>query len=398
MESPVIGPGNDIVNVSVPGFLLERFVMNILGFGVICLVLAFNAFPALAGEDHNEEGGGHEENVVELTAEQIRVAGIETMPLRRSEVADILIAPGEVTLNAYQTTKVTPRVAAQIVARHARLGDSVVPDQPLVTLSSVEVARAQGELLVSDREWERVKKLGRKVVSERRYIEAQVARQQAYARVRAYGMTEDQARALLQQGDSSKATGELILLSPQRGTVIYDDFIVGELAQPGRELFVITDESTLWVKALLTPEDALNVSVGSPARIKVQENWLDGEVIQTRHALDETTRTLSVRLQVANPDDQLHPGQFVSVEIESAEKNSGIAVPVSAVLRSPDGDWEVFVEEGPGRYEPKEVEVLRTVGKQLVVGGIDEGTRIVSKGAFFVQSEIAKRGFAIHNH
>lgn len=374
------------------------------------LVLLFaltSGSPLLAEEKGHEEGGHqesghevgeHEENVAELTEIQIQTAGIETVRVQRSEIADILIAPGEVTLNAYRTTKVTPRIEAQIVKRHVQLGESIAPGQALVTLSSVEVAQAQGELLVSDREWKRVKELGRKVVSERRYIEAQVARQQAYARVRAYGMTDDQIQALLQQGDSSKATGELTLLSPQQGTVIHDDFIVGELAQPGRELFVITDESALWVDARLTPEDAVNVRVGSPARIKVKENWLDGEVIQAQHALDEATRTLSVRLQVANPNDQLHPGQFVSVEIESAENKAGISVPVTAVLRSPDGDWQVFIEEAPGRYAPKEVDVQRTVGERMVVEGLDDGERIVSKGAFFIQSEIAKGGFDIHNH
>ena len=55
--------------------------------------------------------------------------------------------------------------------------------------ANVAMAEAQGELLVADREWARVQKLGRKVVSETRFIAAQVKRQQAYARVLAYGMT-----------------------------------------------------------------------------------------------------------------------------------------------------------------------------------------------------------------
>jgi RND family efflux transporter MFP subunit len=293
---------------------------------------------------------------------------------------------------------VAPRIAAQITKRHVKLGQSVEPGQVLVTLSSVEVAQAQGELLVSDREWRRVKKLGRKVVSERRYIEAQVARQQASAKVRAYGMTDDQIKVLLSTNDSSEATGELELLSPQHGTVIRDDFIVGELAEPGRELFVITDEQQLWIDARLTPEDAANVSVGAKARIKVKGHWLEGEVIQAQHMLDETTRTLSVRLQVANPNDELHPGEFVTVKIDSTTHHTGIAVPVAAVLRSPDGDWQVFIEEAPGRYEPKEVEVRRTIGDRMIVEGLEAGERVVSKGAFFIQSEIAKSGFDIHNH
>ena len=353
-------------------------------------------------DGHEENGGAHgeheEEAAAELTAAQIDMAGIEITEVRTAAVADTIIAPGEVNLNAYKTTQLTPRIEAQIIERKAKLGEQVTKGQPLVTLSSVDMAEAQGALLVADREWRRVKKLGRKVVSERRYIEAQVARQQAWGKVLAYGMTEAQTSELLKQGKASSATGSFDLLSPQDGTIISDDFIVGELAEPGRLLFSITDESTLWVDARLTPEQAGLVSVGQTATIKIGDLRLPGEVIQAKHALDERTRTLSVRIAVDNPDDRLHPGLFVTAEIQGKRQEMAIAVPVSAVLRSPDGDWQVFVEEQPGRYEPKEVEVKRTVGDQMVITGLTDGERIVSKGAFFIQSEIAKSGFEIHNH
>ena len=351
---------------------------------------------------HDEHGGhGHEheeEGVVELSPEQMRTAGVKVETVQKAPVASVLIAPGEVMLNAYRTSRVAPRIEAQIVRRHARLGDHVRKSDPLVTLSSVALAEAQGELLVADREWRRVKKLGRKVVSERRYIEAQVARQQAYAKAQAYGMSDQQITRLLRGDKSTPANGELELLSPQDGTVIEDDFIVGELAEPGRVLFTITDENHLWVDARLNARDANRVRIGAPARIQAGDEWLQGKVIQTRHALDETTRTLSLRIEIDNPDDKLHPGEFVTVQIETSDSEQAIAVPVSAVMRSPDGDWQLFVEEAPGRFEGREVEVVRNAGERLVIEGIEPGTRIVTHGAFFIQSEIAKGGFEIHNH
>ena len=51
-----------------------------------------------------------------------------------------------------------------------------------------------------------------------------------------------------------------------------------------------------------------------------------------------------------------------------------------------------------GRFEPKEIDVLTTVGDQMLIQGIAEGTTVVGKGAFFVQSEMAKGGFDPHNH
>lgn len=357
------------------------------------------------GGDHDEggdDGHGHGDSEaasdVELSDAQHRIAGIETIIVKRQSLGDAITASGEAILNAYRTTKVTPRTPAQVIKRHARLGDHIKKGQPLITLSSVEMAEAQGALMGANVELRRVKKLGRKVVSEKRFVSAQIAYQQAYAKVSAYGMTKKQIESLMNTGDATRATGEFRLLSFQDGTIISDDFVVGELIEPGYVLMTISDESLLWVEARLTPEDAARVTLGSPARIQVGKRWLTGKVAQARHTLDATTRTLAVHIEVANRHDELHPGQFVNVVIEDNNKREGLVVPVDAVLRSPDGDWQLFVEVAPGRFEPKEIDVLTTVGDQMLIQGIAEGTTVVGKGAFFVQSEMAKGGFDPHNH
>ncbi len=352
------------------------------------------------GHGGEDDGHGHGEAAsdAELSTEQRRIAGIETMVVRRQSLGDAIKAPGEAMLNAYRTTIVTPRTPAQVMARHARLGDHVKKGERLVTLSSVEMAEAQGALMEANVELRRVKKLGRKVVSEKRFVAAQIAYQQAYARVSAYGMTRKQINSLIETGDATRATGEFHLLSFQDGTIISDGFVVGELIEPGYVLMTISDESLLWVEARLTPEDAARIELGSPARIQVGNQWLSGKVTQARHTLDETTRTLAVHIEVANRDDALHPGQFVTAVIEGSHKRDGIVVPVEAVLRSPDGDWQLFVQSAPDRFEPKEIKVLETVGDRMLIEGVAEGTTIVGKGAFFVQSEMAKGGFDPHNH
>ena len=62
------------------------------------------------------------------------------------------------------------------------------------------------------------------------------------------------------------------------------------------------------------------------------------------------------------------------------------------------GDWIVLVEEKPGVFKAEEIKVVRTVGKKTVIEGLKPGTRVVTRGAFFVQSELAKSGFSVHNH
>ncbi len=349
-----------------------------------------------AGDDGH--GHGEETHDVELSEAQRRIAGIETMIVMRQSLGDAITAPGEAILNAYRTTKITPRTAAQVIKRHAFLGDHIKKGARLITLSSVEMAEAQGALMGASVELRRVEKLGRKVISEKRFVAAQIAYQQAYAKVNAYGMTKKQIESLIKTGDATRATGEFHLLSFQDGTIISDDFVVGELIEPGYVLMEISDESLLWVEARLTPDDAARIALKSPAQVQIGQRWMNGKVVQARHTLDETTRTLAVHIEVENRDDALHPGQFVNVVIEGNQKRQGLVVPVAAVLRSPEGYWQVFVEIAPGRFEPTKVTVLDTVGGKMLIEGIEEGTSIVGKGAFFVQSEMAKGGFDPHNH
>ncbi len=354
--------------------------------------------------DHSDHGshGGHgdheEEGGVELTPAQTAAAGIIVTALQPQTLHEVVRAPGEVMFNTYLASKITPRITAQIIQRHAKLGDHVRRGQPLVTLSSVQMAEAQGELLISNREWQRVKKLGRKVVSAKRYAEAQINRQQAEARVLAYGMSKPQVDTLLKIDDPAQAIGRFDLYAPQDGTVTSDDFILGEIVKPGRVLFDITDESSLWVEARLTPAEAHRIHKGAAATVSAGQTSLRGKVVQIHHAINEQTRTQSLRIAIKNPGDRLHPGMFVDVSIDAESRGQALALPLDAVMRSPDGDWQVFIEEAPGHFEPKEVKVLRSIGNQLVINGIEPGTRVVTEGAFFVQSEIAKGGFEIHNH
>ena len=316
-----------------------------------------------------------------------------------SDFAKTFIAPGEVQLNDYRTVKITPRISSQIIERHALLGVNVVIDQPLVTLSSVEMAEAVGELIVAEREWLRVKSLGRKVVSDKRYTEARVNRDQAKARVRAYGMSNEQINSLLDPKGKTVADGTFSLVATLEGRILHDDFIIGERVEPGRELMVIADESVMWVEARVRPEDAGQIRTGNPSTIYMNDIAMPATVSQIYHTLDETTRTLAVRLEVENIDDHLHPGMFVNARIQTDNKQQALSMPEAAVLRSPDGDWQVLVEQDEaGEFKSAEVELEYVSDGRAVITGIEPGTRVVTEGAFFVQSEMLKSGFEVDDH
>lgn len=364
--------------------MLRRILVALLG-----LMLAVQASADPADGDEGKETGA-KEDAVDMNAAERQEKGVVTAEVRPRHLIQELHAPGEVILNKNTAADVTPRVPSQVIRRMAHMGDAVNKGQPLVVLSSVQMATAQADLIMADREWHRVRQLGQNVVSQRRYVKARVNRALAVAKVLAYGMTKKGVEALLRKADPSRADGTFSLLSPLNGTVMTDNFIVGELVQPGRVLYEVANESSMWVDARLAPEDAAAVRVGTPVRIRVKRRWLPGHVIHRHHLLNKVTRTLAVRIEVRNESGNLHAGEFVDVRIQkSTSRKRVIAVPSDAVILL-RGAPHVFRIEGD-EIHPQPVETgRRSAGWTEITAGLEPGQRIVTKGVYMVKSLILK--------
>ena len=117
---------------------------------------------------------------------------------------------------------------------------------------------------------------------------------------------------------------------------------------------------------------------------------VDATVSSTVPLFDETSRTLKVRLEAANPGLRLRPDMFVDVEFETPMP-AGLAVPAEAVLDS--GTRKVvYVETSDGVFEQRPVEISGTFGDQVIVAsGIGEGDRVVVSGNFLLDSESRMR-------
>ena len=323
---------------------------------------------------HAEEE--EEEEAVELvfSAAEREELGIEVAAVSERTLFPEINAPAEVMLNAYATSQIASRIEAQVVARHARMGETVDAGAPLVTLSSVDVADAVGDLLVNDREWQRVKNLGRDVVSESRYVEAEVARQRAYAKALAYGIPRQELERLIKKGDVSEATGEYTLYAPQSGVVISDEFVLGEVVEPGRLLMELSDLDTLWVEARVDPGLAASIAVDDTVRVSADDqNWLNGTVVQRSPRLDEATRTLNIRIEVQD-SAFLSPGQFVNIAVRTGAGRPSMAVPNAAIMLI-QGTPMVFKLEG-NEFEPQPVEPgLKADGYTAITAGLDEDDR-----------------------
>ena len=357
-------------------------------FPMIALAALLATSVAIAAEEKKPATHG-EENPLAVDAAAQKQLGIVTAPVTARRLAEELRAPGEVKANAYATVLVSSRVPAQIVRRSAKLGDTVKAGQPLVTLSSVEVAEAQGALIVATRDWQRVKELGADAVSARRFTEAQVARDQANAKLRAYGVSDGDIAALMRKG-SALANGEFALLAPQAGRITTDDFLVGERVEPGKVLFTLVDETSVWIEAQIAPSAAERVSTGAAARIVAHDQTAAGTVIQLSHRSVEASRTTPVRIEVANDKDALHPGEFVEAFITTHDTVNAVSVPTEAIIQL-QGQTVVFKSVAEDRFEPTPIRTNGVRGADTIVEqGVAVGDVIAVKGVYALKARLLK--------
>lgn len=348
-------------------------------------------------EHGHEDAHGHgETTAVSLNDEQRALADIHLETLMPMTLSEQVYAPGEIKVNGYRSYIVSPRVSSVVTARHAGLGEKVDQGQPLVTLFSEEMIDAQSQLQQAYAEWQRVSRLGQSAVGEKRVVSARTQYNAANRRLQALGLSAATI-ARIEQSDNYPL-GEYTLTAQASGLIMTDDFNQGQRIEPGQPLMLLSDEGHLWVEARLSAQNDLHLQPGDKASVMVGDIAAIATVTQESHTIDPVSRTRTVRLDLVNLGHRFHSGMFADIYFSGADVKAVLAVPQSALMRDADGDWQLFVADDDGDLVPQVVALGPQYGEWQTVSGVEAGVTYVSRGAFFVASEIAKGGFDPHNH
>jgi membrane fusion protein, heavy metal efflux system len=355
-----------------------------------------------AYEEHQEEG------FVNLSSEQQKMAGIKVSVIKtQKNVNQIISAPGEVVNDLYNTTLLTTQIDSKVVKRKVVLGQYVKNGKIIAILYSLDIATVQNQLKVSLSEWQRVTKLGKQAVGAKRFINAKADMEKNKSLLQAYGFNHKLIKQFI-LGRNSYKQGEYPVIAPHDGVILEDNFQSGQFLKTGSTIALLVDEDHVWVEALLAPEIGQRIPVGTKAKIVIGNKTFFSVVIHDSHAIDEITRTRKIRLFIENKEHLLHAGLFAKVFLElplfSNKKSINeasediILLPETALMRSSDGDWTVFIEQEKGLFKQEEVELENTINGMHRIKGLKAGQRVAIKGAFFLASELAKGGFDPHNH
>jgi Cu(I)/Ag(I) efflux system membrane fusion protein len=188
------------------------------------------------------------------------------------------------------------------------------------------------------------------------------------------------------------ALGTTAVLSPRDGVVVEKDVVEGMRITAGQRLFRIVDLSSVWVEAAVPEREVRFVRPGQAAA--VQLDAYPGEIFHGRAAylspsLDAATRTVKLRVELANAAGRMRPGMYGTVVI-SATEEMALVVPADAVAED-GGRHLIFIVAGGGSFTPRVVTIGRRFGDTFeVVSGVREG-EAVAAGATFLLASASRR-------
>jgi membrane fusion protein, copper/silver efflux system len=209
--------------------------------------------------------------------------------------------------------------------------------------------------------------------------------QQRLDRLQLLGMSAVQIEEIRRVRDVPPS---ITIVSPVEGVVLSRSVSAGRRFGRGDEWFRVADLSRVWIVVEMFGDDVQHARPGMDAHVTVpgERRSLTARVSEVPPQYDPDTRTRTVRLEVENHGDVLRPGMAVDVEI-AAVFAPALVVPREAVIDS-GLKRTVFVERGPGLYEPREVHTGPRRDDEIeIVSGLALGDRIVTSGTFLLDAD-----------
>jgi membrane fusion protein, copper/silver efflux system len=338
-------------------------------------------------EDETRGGGGADlpegYATVQVGAERIRLAGIQSATAVRETISPPVRAAGVVVPDERRVRRVQSKIEGWVEKLHANFtGQLVTKGEPLLEIYSPELVATQREYLLARAGVERMKE---SPYEDARQMSSGLA-QAARTRLKLFDVPESSIEELERTG---KVRRTVTLNAPASGYVTGKEVFEGTRVSPGMDLLTVTDLSRVWIEADLYEYEAQSVRVGQTATLETVADpggKLKGRVSFIYPTFSPETRTLKVRFEFPNPGLRLKPQMYVNVALD-LQGVTGVVIPDSALIETGTRQI-VFVDAGDGSFEPREVKVgVRGDGKAQILSGVKAGDNVAVRANFLLDSE-----------
>jgi membrane fusion protein, heavy metal efflux system len=376
-----------------------RLLPFVLGIALVCLQPACRKAQQ-AEEKSKEETKNEQPGLFALQPDQM--SHLKTTQVRTATWQMAVHTTGTVDWDADHTTQAITQVNGPITRILVDQGTPVKKDQPLLYVSSPDVAnavsayrKARNREAYNKRVVDRMKELlDRGAIatkdyqsSEADYNDASTDVQNSLQALRIFGISANDIDAAEKQG--TPVATELAVRSPITGVIVQKMVSPGQVVQAGQTVcFSISDVSTVWVQGHIFDRDLPSVKSGDPVD-ETNPSFnrsFRGTISYIGTFVDPDTRTTPVRIVTHNPGGMLKKDMFVDAVVHTGARSHTLVVPVGAVLRDDKNEPIVYVEREPGKFAQRSI---TTAGQQdgliAVSSGLQEGETVVSDGSLFLQ-------------
>ncbi|MGK2856070.1 MAG: efflux RND transporter periplasmic adaptor subunit [Thermoanaerobaculia bacterium] len=368
------------------------------------LLLACNGEKSPDADQHGASESAEHQNetatgTLKIEASMLRDLRITTRPAESRTAAEVTRVAGELSVNEDRYAEVGPPIDARVVELRAQPGRQVRAGDVLAILQSPELGRARAErdtaasqVELATTSLERKRSLGEgRIVPKREIQDAEADLVAAEANLRAA------SAALSALGASAHTSGDpsqFPLTSPLSGVVIERSVVRGQVVTNQSTAFRVGDLTTLWMIAHAFERDAVRVEHGARVSVELAAfpgQTFDGIVALVGRHVETESRTVPVRIEIANPDGTLRPGMSGSALLPVSDDGGTIvSLPVAAVQRLDDA-WVVFLPKDEGEFEVRKVGRGRDLsGEVEIITGLKAGETVVVDGAFLLKAEAEK--------
>ena len=385
-----------MINNSHRGMPMERRTSRPITMAV--LILAMLVPLTACGKKTSSDQAAPTPSNVTLTAEQRQHIGLYTVASSRFH--NSIDTTGMVDFDNDQATSVLAPISGPVSRLLVSPGDKVRKGQPLATVASPDYAAAistYAKALITARNARKLADADKdlaehKGVSQRESEQAQTDASNAEAdrdaALQALVALDVDQQTIKDIQAGKPARGEGVIRAPIAGTVVEKLISPGQLLQTGTTAaFTIADLSKVWVMVQIFGADLASVKVGDRAVISTDiSHDMTGTVDNISALVNPDTRSVVARVVVDNTGEQLKKAMYVRVALQSRQENTGIQVPVSAILRDDENLPFVYATQPDGSFARRHVTLGNRLGdRTLVSEGINPGDRIVIDGGLFMQ-------------
>src|SRR5438105_7063339 len=320
---------------------------------------------------------------IQLTPQRMQSIGIVLGKVESKSVNSELRFYGNVQVDERRQAYVQTRFAGWIRRVYAdATGNFIGKGQPLFTIYSPDLVATEQEYLLAKKNSESLQQSTVNGVASGASSLFNAAKEKLLQWEVSPGEIEK-----LDQG--GKPITDLTIYSPVSGYITDKKALPNMYVQPETMLYTVADLSDVWVLAQVFQSDAGKIKPGDAAEVTVDAypgRVFNGRVQYVLPQLDINTRTLPVRLVFPNPGLKLRPGMYVNVRVK-LPMGRQFVVPASAAFHSGTRNL-IFVYQGEGNIEPREVEFGPQVGDEIVVSkGLKAEEQIVTSANFLIDSE-----------